>query len=190
MLVGLSVIWAQPGSRAPNHMVAPSARGIDSMSTSQESILDSGEIVRGYLNDVQEGDPGAVDRYFAEDVTYITITTHTDELKPIMPWFGVHNGRDGVKELNALLLANLEVVEFELTLAFGFEEHAAAFGRWCYRSKTTSKVVESDWAVRATVRDGLITYYHFFESDYTLGTAFRKSGSWQIENHLGSRQVP
>ncbi|MEA2149083.1 MAG: uncharacterized protein QOD69_913 [Solirubrobacteraceae bacterium] len=160
------------------------------MSTSQESIVDSSEIVRGYLNDVKEGDPGAVDRYFAEDVTYITITSHPDELKPIMPWFGVHQGRDGVKELNALLLANLEMMEFELTLAFGFHEHAAAFGRWRYRSKTTSKEVASDWAVRATVCDGLITYYHFFESDYTLATAFRRSGSWQIENHLGSRQVP
>ena len=45
-------------------------------------------------------------------------------------------------------------------------------------------------AIRATVHHGLITYFHFYEDDYTLATAFRRSGSWKIENHLGCREVP
>jgi len=161
------------------------------MSKAQPSTLASSEVVRRFLDDsIIKGDPGAVDRYFAEDVTYIPIAARSPELTAIMPWIGVHHGIGGVREIYELLLLNLEVLEFEIELAFGVGDDAAAFGRFHYRARGTGNEVESDWAIRATVRDGLITYFHFYEDDYTLASAFRRSGSWKIENHLGRREVP
>jgi ketosteroid isomerase-like protein len=107
-----------------------------------------------------------------------------------MPWFGLHRGIEGVEEVYTLILANLEVLAFEPHVAFGEGEDAAMFGRFRYRAKSTGKIVESDWAIHAVVRGGRFVGFHFYEDDYTLATAFRHEGGWEVENHLGRRRVP
>ena len=87
----------------------------------------------------------------------------------------------------ALLLANLELLDFEPKVAFGSGENAAMFGKFRFRSKITGKVVDSEWAIRATVHDGRITYFQFYEDDYTIASTFRTGGSWDIANPLEPR---
>jgi ketosteroid isomerase-like protein len=152
---------------------------------------DSGEIVRRFMDAaLVQQDPTAVDNYFAADVTFVAIVPNSLELTAIVPWYGTRHSPAGVKEAYALLLTNLELLAFEPAVAFGAGENAAMFGRFRFRSKITGKLVDSEWAIRAKVHDGRITYFQFYENSYTVASTFRRGGSWDIENHLGRQQVP
>jgi uncharacterized protein len=131
-----------------------------------------------------------VKRYFDPAAEYIPNVAHSDELKAIVAWFGVHHGIEGVEEVYSLILVNINVLGFEPHVSFDEGENAAMFGWFRYRAKSTGKVVESDWAIQAVVRNGRIIRFHFYEDDYTLATAFRHGGSWEVENHIGRHQVP
>jgi hypothetical protein len=45
-------------------------------------------------------------------------------------------------------------------------------------------------ALGVSRRGGRIIRFHFYEGDYTLATAFRHGGSWEVENHLGRQRIP
>jgi ketosteroid isomerase-like protein len=153
--------------------------------------LDSAEIVRRFMDAaLVQKDAHAVDNYFADEVTFIAIVPDSPELTAIVPWYGTRRSPAGVKEVYTLLLTNMELLAFEPEVAFGSGENAAMFGKFRFRSKITGKVVDSAWAIRATVHDGRITYFQFYEDDYTIASSFRRGGSWDIENHLERRQVP
>jgi uncharacterized protein len=150
--------------------------------TTPEVTPDSGEIVRRFMDDaLVQKDPEAVDNYFADEVTFIAVVQHSPELTAIVPWYGTRYTRALVKEGYALLLANLEVLAFYPEAAFGSGENAAMFGRFRFLSKITGKVVDSDWAIHATVHDGRITYFHLYEDNYTIASTFRRGGTWDIE---------
>lgn len=151
----------------------------------------SAELVRAFVDAVLvEGDADAVTRYFDPEVEYIHIAAHSPELKAIMPWLGVHYGVGGVKEVYALFFADVEVLVFAPNVAIDDGEHVAMFGHLRYRARRTGKVVESDWAIHAILRAGRIWRFHFYADDYTLATAFRHGGRWDVENHLERREVP
>ena len=151
---------------------------------------DSGEIVRRFMDDaLVKQDPQAVDTYFAQKVTFIAIVSDSPELTAIVPWYGTRHSPAEVKEVYALLLANLELLAFEPKVAFGSGENAAMFGKFRFRSKITGKVVDSEWAIRAAVHDGRITYFQFYEDDYTISSTFRRGGRWDVATHLEPEPV-
>lgn len=151
----------------------------------------AGEAVRAFMDDALiEGDPQAVDRYFAEDVEYVPISRNNPELTAIMPWIGLKHGLDGVKGVFGQILENVDVLEYKTDVSFGEGESAAAFGTFKYRAKKTGRTVDSDWAIHAAMRDGKIVYFHFYEDSYVLASAFRHGGGWDVENHLGRGTVP
>jgi uncharacterized protein len=150
----------------------------------------SADVVKAYFDESMEGDGTAVDRYFAQDAVYVSIAVSDPELDEIMPWVGVHHGREGVSEILELLSRNLTVLGFTQEVAFSSGPNAALFGTFRYQVKATGKVVASEWAAHAVVREGLIRRLHFYENSYALASGFRSSGTWEIRNHQGARSVP
>ena len=151
----------------------------------------AGEAVRGFMDDaLVKGDPQAVERYFADDVEYVPISRDNPELTNILPWIGLKHGLDGVKSVFGRILENVDVLDYKTDVSFGEDENAAAFGTFKYRSKKTGRTVDSDWAIHAAMRDGKFVYFHFYEDSYALASAFRHTGGWDVENHLGRGTVP
>ena len=97
-----------------------------------------------------------------------------------LPW---SNSLKGIEDPNLLdrFDAAIEVLEFlpEHYVAEG--DSVAVFGYFkCRGRQTGNYLLEDDWAVRITIRDGKIARYHILKrcnKIYTIVVAYRQAGS-------------
>lgn len=148
------------------------------------------EVLKAYFAETMQGDLTAIDRYFVDDPQYVLIAPSNPELAAILPCVGAQSSREGIKRAYGMLLSELNVIGATEDVVFDAGEHVVVCGTFTYEAKPTGRTVNSDWAVHATVRDGLIQTFHFYEDSYAVASAFRMDGSWEIKNGQGEGTVP
>lgn len=136
------------------------------------------------------GDMGAIDRYFSPDVEYVVVSKDAPGTAAAIPWIGTYRGREAVKDFLIRLVQSVEVLRFEPRDYIAQDGKVAVFGYFKYRARSTGKDMETDWAIHAQMKDGLIARYHFYENTFAIAEAFRHSGSWEVENDGSRRTVP
>ncbi|MGF6484388.1 hypothetical protein [Paraburkholderia sp. JPY419] len=70
-----------------------------------------------------------------------------------------------------------------------FDEYAAMFGRFTYRSRVLSKIVTTPFAVFAKVEHGRCTYLQFMEDTFATGASFHSGGSWTFQGNPNGERV-
>ncbi|WP_426509115.1 nuclear transport factor 2 family protein [Serratia proteamaculans] len=148
---------------------------------------DAETVLKNYLSALAES--ADIDDYISEDVEYISLNPQNDELKKIMPWTGKHQGLAEFKAMYELMKLACNYVSFDVDLIFGKGESAAAFGNFAYSAKQVGSVVSTPFALLVKVNNGKITYFQFFEDTYITASAYRHSGSWNIENSEGKKAI-
>jgi hypothetical protein len=122
---------------------------------------DDRSFVTTFFNGLRARDMGAVDRYMAPDFDFVARAPGGDPL-----------GVDGM---------------------WGARRSRTTSNRGPLRqlcARQTGVVIDSEYALRIRVRDGLIVRFHLFENSYHVAAAFRRNGAWEIETSEGKRLVP
>lgn len=122
--------------------------------------------------------PDVIRSLVAPDATYVSLNQTDKDLHRIMPWTGTHDrsGPQAIIDTFAGIAKFWKIEAFEVDQLFGDAEHAAAFGRFTYRSNVLGRHVTSPFAVLAVARDGKVTYVQFMEDTYATASSFQKDG--------------
>lgn len=149
------------------------------------------QIVQSFFESFVSGNVlSGVDRLFAPDAEYVNISAQPQATRDAIPWSGSSRGREQIKQAFSLLSSSYEFVDFDPQQYIAQGDSVAVFGHFAFRALPTGTLVESDWAMNYSLRDGYITRYHFYENTYGVVLAFRRDGYWQIENATGKTTVP
>lgn len=131
----------------------------------------------------------AAEALVAEDATYISLNFDNDELAQIEPWTGTRKGRQIYIDTFSNVGTYWEVNDFQVTDLIAEGETVAVFGSFTYTSVEVGHRFTSPFAIKATVKDGLIVFFQFMEDTYASARSFRKQGAWEIQNNGRSFQV-
>lgn len=126
------------------------------------------EVLQQYFSRTMRGDMEAVDQYFTQSPDYVLLSDEDAELQRILPWAGRQVDREGIKRAYGMLLETLEVVDSHPGVLMSSGEHVSVDGVFVYRVQPTGAVVTSPWAAHATVRDGRIVRFRFYEDSYAV----------------------
>jgi len=123
--------------------------------------------------------PDVIRSLVAPDATYVSLNQRDKDLHRIMPWAGTHDrsGPQAIIDTFAGMAKSWTIEAFDVDQLFGDSEHAAAFGRFTYRSIVLGRQVTSPFAVLATVRDGKAVYVQFMEDTFATAASFQKDGN-------------
>jgi ketosteroid isomerase-like protein len=135
--------------------------------------MDAAEVLQRYFAETIGGDLDAVDRYFVVAPDYVLITEDDHELGKLIPWAGRQTDRAGIKHAYGSLLQSLEVLEARPGVMSTDREHVSVDGVFRYRARATGKEVTSAWAAHATIQDGRIARYRFYENSYAVAAALQ-----------------
>jgi uncharacterized protein len=152
-------------------------------------MLSSSEVLAAILKNLT--DLAHVRSLVTEDLTYVSLNHDNLDLHSIMPWCGTHDraGPESIVQTFADVGRYWTVLSFEVEAVFGWDEYAAMFGRFSYRSTVMSKVVNSPFAVFAKVRDGRCYYLQFMEDTLATSASFRSGGTWTFRSNPEGGEV-
>lgn len=142
------------------------------------------DVLQAFLvNSGKETVKQAAEALVAEDAIYISLNFENPELEQIEPWTGRRQGRQIYIDTFSNVGTYWEVNDFQITDLISEGETVAVFGQFTYTSVEVGHRFTSPLAIKATVKDGLITFFQFMEDTYASARSFRKSGSWEIQNN-------
>jgi uncharacterized protein len=148
------------------------------------------DVLRAFLvNSGKETVKQAAQALVAEDATYISLNFENPELAQIEPWTGTRKGRQIYIDTFSNVGTYWEVNDFQITDLISEGETVAVFGQFTYTSVELRHRFTSPLAIKATVHNGLITFFQFMEDTYASARSFRKSGSWEVQNNGRTFQV-
>lgn len=124
----------------------------------------------------------------AEDAIYSSLNFNNPELKQIEPWTGTSKGRDVYVYTFSNVGSYWHVDDFQITDLIAEGEMVAVFGQFTYTSVHAQRTFTSPFAIKAIVKDGLITYFQFMEDTYASAASFRVAGEWVIQQHADTTQ--
>lgn len=150
---------------------------------------DARPVVQQFFNGFMTGNMQAVFDSFDPAVEY-TVNTRNTVTREAIPWSTTFHGVAEVQAFFGRLMANFEVLGFEVSQILAEGAEAAAFGHFRYRAKPTGLECETDWCARFTVRGGRILNYQFFEDSYAIARAFRRAGHWELAVDHAAQRVP
>ena len=125
------------------------------------------QVVKAYL-----------DTFFSKDVEK-TLECLTDDVTwkvqgaSDVPTIGVRHGKEEVRKWLGLFPENFKPLTFETDRFFEQDDECVVTGRLKYRTISTDKEFESEFAAICTVRDGKISSYKFLEDSYALWNSFQ-----------------
>jgi len=143
------------------------------------------ETLKAYFASFREADwREQFPNLFYDDVEYLNFASEamSPETKQALPWAGTWRGHDGVIAFQEMLNRNFTIRGFEDPDYFENGDEVAVFGVLKFTATPTTRDVDSDFAVRATVRNGWIARYHFYEDTFAIAHAFRRAGHRTVEN--------
>ena len=117
----------------------------------------------------------------AEDAVYTSLNFSNPELKQIEPWAGTSTGREVYVYTFSNVGTYWNIDDFQTTDLLSEGETVAVFGRFTYTSVHANITFTSPFSIKATVKDGLITYFQFMEDTYASAASFRMGGEWIIQ---------
>ena len=142
------------------------------------------DVLQAFLvNSGKETVKHAAEALVAEDAVYISLNFENPELEQIEPWTGTRKGRQIYIDTFSNVGTYWEVNDFQITDLISEGETVAVFGQFNYTSVEVGHRFTSPLAIKATVKDGLITFFQFMEDTYASARSFRKSGTWEIQNN-------
>ena len=142
------------------------------------------DVLQAFLvNSGKETVKHAAEALVAEDAVYISLNFENPELEQIEPWTGTRKGRQIYIDTFSNVGTYWEVNDFQITDLISEGETVAVFGQFTYTSVEIGHRFTSPLAIKATVKDGLITFFQFMEDTYASARSFRKSGTWEIQNN-------
>ena len=142
------------------------------------------DVLQAFLvNSGKETVKHAAEALVAEDAVYISLNFENPELEQIEPWTGTRKGRQIYIDTFSNVGTYWEVNDFQITDLISEGETVAVFGQFTYTSVEIGHRFTSPLAIKATVKDGQITFFQFMEDTYASARSFRKSGSWEIQNN-------
>ena len=124
-----------------------------------------------------------------EDAIYTSLNFDNPELAQIEPWAGTRTGRQIFIDTFSSVGTYWNVDDFQITDILSENETVAVFGSFTYTSVELGNTFTSPFSVKATVKDGQITYLQFMEDTYASAKSFRKEGHWIIQNNGKTIQV-
>lgn len=155
----------------------------DAIAQAKQSRLPK-DVVRAFLlNSGKATVAHATAELVAEDADYVSLNFDNPELAQIEPWAGSRKGRQIFIDTFSNVGTYWEANAFEVTDLIAEGDLVAAFGSFTYTSVEAGNRFTSPFAIKARVRDGLITYFQFMEDTYASAKSFRTSGSWVIQNN-------
>jgi ketosteroid isomerase-like protein len=110
--------------------------------------------------------PEAIAALFGEDIDW-----HIAGDVDLVPWIGRREGRDGVAAFFRDLRQRVEPLRFEVRTTVAEGEKAVALGELESRVKSTGNIIETEFAIEFTVRNGLIVRYRLFEDSFAVARA-------------------
>lgn len=122
----------------------------------------------------------------AQDAIYSSLNFNNPELKQIEPWTGTSTGRAVYVSTFSNVGTYWHIDDFQITDILSEGETVAVFGQFTYTSVHANITFSSPFSIKATVQDGLITYFQFMEDTYASAASFRVSGEWEIQQHADS----
>jgi uncharacterized protein len=145
------------------------------------------DVITAFLyNTSKELVVNAAAQLVAEDAIYSSLNFSNPELKQIEPWAGTSTGR----EIYVYTFANVgtywNIDDFQITDMLSEGETVAVFGQFTYTSVHAKITFTSPFSIKATVKDGLITYFQFMEDTYASAASFRVGGEWIIQQDADS----
>jgi hypothetical protein len=152
-------------------------------------MLSSSEVMAAILENPT--DLEHVRSLVTDDVTYVSLNFSNPDLHSIMPWCGTHEhaGPKGIVQTFFDVERYWEKLSFEVEALFGEGENAAMFGRFSYRSRVMSKVVNTPFAVFGKVKSGRCYYLQFMEDTLATSASFRSGGTWTFRSNPNGEQV-
>lgn len=128
-------------------------------------------------------------KYLDDNVYYVSLNKHNEELRKIMPWAGEHHGVAEYVRMQDVIGGYCDFGEFSVDKVFGVGEDVAAFGWFTYSGKKIGSLIQTPFSIHAKVRNSKIVYFQFFEDTYATASAYRRSGKWNVENGQGASVV-
>ncbi len=123
----------------------------------------------------------AASHLVAEDAVYTSLNFSNPELKQIEPWAGTSTGREVYVYTFSNVGTYWHIDDFQITDLLSEGETVAVFGQFTYTSVHAKITFTSPFSIKATVKDGLITYFQFMEDTYASAASFRVGGEWIIQ---------
>lgn len=121
-----------------------------------------------------------VERYFAAfgagDVDAALDCVHPEAIwhvdgDPAVVTVGIMQGRDGVRRWLERFPTGFRPLAFSVERVIGDGGDVIALGRFRHRVQPADAIVDSDYAIRFTIRDGLIARYQIFEDSLLIAMA-------------------
>ncbi|WNG39418.1 hypothetical protein F0U61_41455 [Archangium violaceum] len=128
---------------------------------------DTRAIASAYFERLRAGaQPDAIASLFSEDIDW-DIPGDTQRV----PWIGKRKGRAGVAAFFRELREQVEPLRFEVRSLVVEGNEAVALGHLESRVKSTGKIIDSEFALHLTIRNGLIVRYRLFEDSFAVARA-------------------
>lgn len=145
------------------------------------------DVVLAFLyNSGKETVADAAEKLVAADAEYVSLNFRNPELKQIEPWAGSTQGRDIYVYTFENVGTYWNVDDFQITDILAENELVAVFGQFTYTSVYAKNTFTSPFSIKATVKDGLITFFQFMEDTYASASSFRVGGEWIIQQDADS----
>ncbi len=122
-----------------------------------------------------------VERYFAAfgvgDIGAAMACVHPDAIwrvdgDPVVGTVGIIQGRDAVRAWQMRFPESFRALDFAVDRLIADDAEVVALGRFRHHVVPTGAIVDSGYAIRFTVHDGLITRYQIFEDSLLIANAF------------------
>lgn len=122
-----------------------------------------------------------VERYFAAfgagDIDAAMACVHPDAIwrvdgDPVVGTVGIIQGRGAVHAWQVRFPESFRPLNFAVDRLIADDTEVVALGRFRHRVVPTGAIVDSGYAIRFTIRDGLIARYQIFEDSLLIAQAF------------------
>ena len=127
--------------------------------------IDPLSVVQSYLAAFGSGDVKATLAWVHPEAVW-----RVDGQPGLVP-VGLIRGREGVRGWLTRFGGGIEPMDFSVRQWLSDAQTVVALGRFRLRVKPALGVVDSDYALRFQVKDGLVSHYQMFEDSYLLGMA-------------------
>ncbi|MDB6177302.1 nuclear transport factor 2 family protein [Paracoccus sp. Z330] len=138
--------------------------GAQEMDDTAQGSLDT---VMAFMGAMGAGDMDKMGALMADDMVW------HNEGDATLPWIGGATGKEAIFEFLGTFSSNFQTTEWENTDAFASGDTVAVFGKMngtlTHSGKETGPFT---FALRAKVRDGQVTLWHWFEDSFAVSQAY------------------
>lgn len=127
-------------------------------------------VVKAFFTAFGKGDFNGIIDTFHSEATISAVR----EGKQQGSHYGTYRGKEGAKTFISSLGQMFDTQSFSINNVVGEGDVVFADGVFVHKIKATGKLFASAWALKCTIKDGLIYGYHFYEDSAAFDAATHK----------------